>query len=209
MTPESAQAYSELFDEAFADSKFGGFVSRHSVDEIEGMKGMLIDNDGETGVLVKDHGDGRIEATALFNTSDEKGAGLRTLKRAVDELGVNYVECFGDALPTLYAKLGFEVTDQFPFDREQAPPGWDYDAHGEPDYFLMGLPAELTTGGAVRYSGGMSDDHSIDITDEEIEQLREDARSAMSPEEWAATGENVFIGGLVAAGVLPPSTPLA
>lgn len=169
---------------------------------------MIIDNDGKTGVLVKDHGDGRIEATALFNTSDEKGAGLNVLKRAVDEAGVNYVECFGDTLPKLYSKLGFEVTDQFPFDAEQAPSDWDYEAFGEPDYYLMSLPTGMATSGAMRYAEGMPDAETPIITDPEIDQLRSEAQASMSPEEWETTGRNVFTASLVAAGLLPPSTPL-
>jgi hypothetical protein len=34
----------------------------------------ILRNDGKTGVLIHDHGDGRVEATALFNVGT-KGAG--------------------------------------------------------------------------------------------------------------------------------------
>ena len=140
-TPEAFRAG---FDQAFGPGNpRDAYVTHYSLDEMRSMTPLLA-NDGKTGVLVHDHGDGRIEATALFNTSDVRGAGLDMLRDAIANHGVNYVECFGSvkpgpSLPELYKSVGFEVTGRFPFDESQAPPSWDYAANGRPDYFTMSL----------------------------------------------------------------------
>jgi len=133
----SLGSFKESFDKAFAGSPFSAFVNHYSLEEMksEGMK-PLLSADGKTGLLIHDHGDGRIEATALFNNG-ESGAGLQLLKNAIDNHGVNYVECFGPALPVMYGKLGFEVESQNSFDPQYAPTDWNYDKFGTPDYYTM------------------------------------------------------------------------
>ncbi len=42
----------------------------------------------------------------------------------------------GGFLPNLYNRYGFRVVARVPFNREYAPPGWDFDAAGEPDVVL-------------------------------------------------------------------------
>ena len=133
----SLSSFKESFDKAFAGSPFSAFVNHYSLEEMksEGMK-PLLSADGKTGLLIHDHGDGRIEATALFNNG-ESGAGLQLLKNAIDNHGVNYVECFGPALPVMYGKLGFEVESKNSFDPQYAPTDWNYDKFGTPDYYTM------------------------------------------------------------------------
>ncbi|MES1975737.1 MAG: zeta toxin family protein [Pseudomonadota bacterium] len=120
---------------------FTNHVSHYSATEMR-AQGMvpLTANGGKTGVLVHDHGDGRIEATALYNVSDVPGAGRAILKDAIDNHGVNYVECYGPVLPELYKTLGFQVSERFPFDPSQAAPTWDYAQFDHPDYVTMRLP---------------------------------------------------------------------
>jgi hypothetical protein len=79
----------------------------------------------------------KIEATALFNVSGVRGAGLMLLKDAVDNYGVNYLECFGPVLNEKYAALGFKDVAVYPFDRAKAPKGWNYERDGTPDYHIM------------------------------------------------------------------------
>ena len=133
----SLSSFKESFDKAFKGSPFSAFVNHYSLEEMksEGMK-PLLSADGKTGLLIHDHGDGRIEATALFNNG-ESGAGLQLLKNAIDNHGVNYVECFGPALPVMYGKLGFEVESQNSFDPQYAPTDWNYEKFGTPDYYTM------------------------------------------------------------------------
>jgi len=42
----------------------------------------------------------------------------------------------GGFLPNLYNRYGFRVVARVPFNREYAPPGWDYESAGEPDVVL-------------------------------------------------------------------------
>lgn len=135
----SPDDFHSAFEAAFRDNKYSGHVTHHSVDDLGTMTALLMTEDGKAGVAVQDHGDGRIEATALFNQGGPPGAGIALLRQAIAEHGVNYVEAFGPYLPKLYETLGFEVVERFPFDREQAPPDWRYNLYGEPDYFTMRL----------------------------------------------------------------------
>lgn len=49
------------------------------------------------------------------------------------------LDCFdiGGFLPTLYGKYGFSPTARLKFNREYAPPGWDYETAGDPDVVYM------------------------------------------------------------------------
>jgi hypothetical protein len=132
------------FHAAFAEavpvgSRYSAYVSRYSVAEMKGMTPLLA-NDGKTGLLIRNHGDGRIEATALFNVSGVRGAGEALLRDAVLQHRVNYVECFGPRLNTIYQRLGFRDTAVHAFDPAQAPAGWNYALDGTPDYHIMRLP---------------------------------------------------------------------
>jgi len=40
----------------------------------------------------------------------------------------------------MYASLGFVPITRDKFVDEYAPPGWDYEMHGRPDYVTMALP---------------------------------------------------------------------
>lgn len=132
--------FHRLFERAFTDNSYSAHVTHHSPEELDNMAALLIAEDGKAGVAIKDHGDGRIEATALFNQGGSKAAGVRLLRESIEEHGVNYLEAFGPFLPKLYGTLGFETVAQYEFDSEQAPPGWNYDRFDEPDYFVMRLP---------------------------------------------------------------------
>jgi len=137
---QSLVSFKNSFDQCFQNSPYSAFVNHYTLSEMkkEGMK-PLLSADGKTGLLIHDHGDGRIEATALFNNG-ESGAGLKLLKDAIDNHGVNYVECFGPALPLMYGKLGFQVESKSAFDPQYAPDNWNYEKFGTPDYYTMRIP---------------------------------------------------------------------
>ena len=136
--PASPGRYKAAFERAFpAGSKYSAFVTHYTTEELSHMT-LLLANDGQTGQAIHDHGDGRIEATALFNT-DGKGEGIALLNRAIMEDGVNYLECYAPYLPQAYAKLGFAETGRYPFDPKQAAADWNYQDFGTPDYVTMAL----------------------------------------------------------------------
>ena len=132
----SPKEFKAAFDAAFKDHPLTSFVSHYSEAELAGMKTLLA-NDGKTGIAVHDHGDGRVEGTALFNNGGPKGAGIELLKHAIDHAGVNYLECYGEQLRQAYEKAGFAVTSSSPFNREYAAPDWNYEKHGTPNYYTL------------------------------------------------------------------------
>lgn len=136
MREVSPAKFKAAFTEAFKDSEFSSFVSHYSEEELSRMT-CVLSKDGKTGVAIKDHGDGRVEATALFNRSETKGAGVAALVHAVAKRGANYVECYSGQLDKMYAKLGFVEQTRDPFNREYASPSWNYEKHGTPDYVTM------------------------------------------------------------------------
>ena len=136
LQPTDATTFLTAFHAAFAKSPFRHHVTIYTPKEAVAMSTFLTP-DHKAGLAVHDHGDGRIEGTALFNASGRKGVASALLAQAVKSHGVNYLECFGPFLNRLYESLGFVETDHFPFDPSQAPPGWDYATFNHPDYHLM------------------------------------------------------------------------
>jgi 8-oxo-dGTP pyrophosphatase MutT (NUDIX family)/GNAT superfamily N-acetyltransferase len=134
----SPEEFHRNFSAIMADSPFAHHVTNHTPEEIhsEGMRA-LTTNGGDTGVLVHDHGDGRIEATGLYNRSKVKGAGVDLLRHTMAHHGVNYVEAYGPKLPQLYRKAGFQTTEKYRFDREQAHPDWNFRQFDSPSYHIM------------------------------------------------------------------------
>lgn len=128
--------FKKAFATAFAGSDLSNHVTHYTKQQLRGMK-LFMSADGKAGVAVHDHGDGRVEATALFNSGGKKGSGLTLLAHVIEHAGVNYVECYGPRLNKLYESLGFKVTDKFPFDPTQAAKTWDYEKHDHPDYHCM------------------------------------------------------------------------
>lgn len=140
-SPSDGEEFSKNFEDAFANNPYTAFVNHYTPEEIqdENMK-PLTANDGKTGLLIHDHGDGRIEATALYNVSGIPGAGRALLQDSVANHGVNYVECFGDGLKTLYQTVGFQVDTTSSFDPQFAPENWNYEKFGTPNYYTMKTP---------------------------------------------------------------------
>lgn len=136
------QAFYGHFEAAMANHRYAAFVSHYTPAEMAAKRMRPITaNNGQTGILIYDHGNGDVEGTALYNTSDVDGAGLAMLSDAVKSHGVNYLECYGEALRHLYERLGFEVVSKSPFDDKLAASNWDYERNGRPDYFVLRHPS--------------------------------------------------------------------
>lgn len=134
----SPKEFHTAFEAAFKDNPYTAFVSHYTEDQLKDMK-CYLSKDGKAGVAVHDHGDGRVEGTALFSRSETKGAGVAMLAHAVLQGGVNYVECYGPHLDAVYSGLGFKEQTRDPFNKEYAAPNWDYKRFGTPDYVTMKL----------------------------------------------------------------------
>ena len=124
------ETYLALFDDVMANNARAPYVSRFDSNDYTYLVS------GQTGLVVINHGEGRIEGGGLFNDGPS-GAGLALLDFAITYYGVNYVECFAP-LNSLYARLGFVVRTQDPFNWEYAPSNW-HPSLRTPDYFTMTL----------------------------------------------------------------------
>lgn len=125
------------FSEAMKDNPFRAFVTHYTPEELSNMKALVTVAGGKAGIAVKDHGDGRIEGTALFNNGGPPFVGTELLRHAIKEHGVNYVECFGEDLRHKYESLGFKVATTDSFSDEHAPKDWDHARHGRPKYYTL------------------------------------------------------------------------
>ena len=192
----SPKEFSKGFDRAFKGSPYAAFVNHYSPAEIKDQHMVpVMAAGGKAGLLVHDHGDGRIEATALFNTSKAPGVGLGLLQEAVDVHHVNYVEAFGPVLPKLYGKLGFKDAEVYPFDPAEAPAGWDSKRFDTPDYHTMGLPAHAPVMPAQMAAAGQWEVDPGEAAGE---------AEAENPQWWAEYGEEAQTAALVALGIIGP-----
>jgi hypothetical protein len=128
-------AFKKAFDHVMYGHPYSAFVSHYSLDELAGMRALYLSGDSTAGIAVHDHGDGRIEGTALFSTGG--GLGQVALRHAIRHAGVNYLECFGEALRLLYQNNGFVVESESPFDERYAPPAWNYERFKRPNYYTL------------------------------------------------------------------------
>lgn len=125
--------------ESNVPEEYRAFVNQYTPAELAKMKKIYLTNGGKTGLLVKDHGDGRVEMTGLFNGSDVRGGIRPLIEKSIAQDGVNYAECFGDDLRKKYESYGFKVQESYPFDKDQAPKDWDYKKFDHPNYYILGM----------------------------------------------------------------------
>ena len=188
----SPEEFAAAFGRAFRGSPYAAFVNHYTPAQIRaGKMTPLLSHGGKAGVLVHDHGDGRIEATALFNDSGQRGAGIGLLRTAIAEHGVNYAECFGPALPRLYGTLGFADDQVYPFDPAQSPPGWDRARFDSPEYHTM------------RLAGAKQMARAEDSGLPDLAGIRAEAE-ADDPGWWQQYGEQAWAAALACAGVTSP-----
>lgn len=194
----SAEEFSAAFTRAFKGSPYAAFVNHYTPAEIKAEHMTpLLSADGKTGLLIHPHGDGRIEPTALFNTSTTKGAGVAMLREAVDKHGANYVEAYGPVLPRLYATLGFKDDQVYPFDTSMAAKNWDYARFDNPDYHTM----RLTRQADLAPAAAAGDDGLPDLA--AIAAAAEQA----DPAWWAKHGEQALAAARAVFGIDPPAGP--
>jgi len=135
VTDATPRAFKEAFDLAMYGNPYSAFVSHYSLEELDGMRALYLSSDGSAGIAAHDHGDGRIEGTALFSAGG--GMGQVLLRHAIRRAGVNYLECFGEGLRILYEHNGFNVESESPFDERYAPRDWNYARFGRPTYYTL------------------------------------------------------------------------
>jgi hypothetical protein len=133
------QRYEDAIEHEMRGHPREGFLTFYPANKIQSERMIpILENDGQTGVLVWNHGDGRIEMAGGFNNSSVPGAGMDLLRRTRDQYHVNFIECF-EPLDKKYAKeLGFHEISRDEWNDEYAPAAWDYDKMGRPSVVYMG-----------------------------------------------------------------------
>jgi predicted ABC-type ATPase len=117
--------------------EFGASVHVYEAAEYEGMR-LFTAPDGMSGFALK--GD---DIVSLFKYPGNmtKGVAGASLKLATEQ-GGRRLDAFDTALPSLYARSGFEPVARLKWNEDYAPPGWDKATYkefngGEPDVVFM------------------------------------------------------------------------
>jgi hypothetical protein len=117
-----------------------GFLTPYSPEELAARDAKLfLSHGGDVGGALYRNAPGDIEIGSLFNAGGPKGSGTAMLN-ALKNKGGNYLEAF-DSLKPVYERAGFNETSRSPWNPEFAPPDWNYEKYGTPDYLRMDLQA--------------------------------------------------------------------
>jgi hypothetical protein len=132
------QEFSDTIELEMRGHEREGYLTFYPASKIQSESMIpILENGGKTGVLIWNHGEGQIEAAALFNAPDgPQGAGIALLKRVIADYGVNYVEAF-EPLNKIYESLGFHTESKDAWDEQYAPKGWPYEKFGTPSVHYM------------------------------------------------------------------------
>lgn len=159
-----------------------GFLSHLSASDLSAHR-LLTAHQGRVGVALSPQGD----IQNLFNNGGPKGAGVDALAEAIDQ-GGRTLDCYDGYLPKLYTQLGMVETGRMAFNREFAPPGWDYARLGQPDVVFMawkGWPQDDKQGSIERAkakSGGLPLVRSARLYNgAQWDRAKLDARRAANP----------------------------
>lgn len=131
------------FYEGFAEAregKYGAFLSDFTEEDFAADNVRVFTAfDGKVGAALTDHGDGRIEAGSLYALpGSPPAAGRDMLRFLIHEHEANWLNNFDGPLTEFYVAEGFEVETRDPWNEEYAPPDWNYDEFGTPDFVTMG-----------------------------------------------------------------------
>ena len=120
----------------------GASVTVYSPEEYADMQ-LYTTPDGLAGYALK--GDDIVSVFKHPN-APYRGWGEYAAMQGVSQ-GGRRLDAFDTVLPDIYSRAGFRATGRVPFNREYAPPGWDYDNLGEPDVVAMVYDPTGTPGG--------------------------------------------------------------
>ena len=129
------QVSPQEFLAAQSQSTRAGYFTPHTPDELQGQT-LLMTKDGKAGVAVNPNTG---YAGGLFNNGAPKGTGGALFEEAKIR-GARTGDCFGNGLANFYKAHGFKETGRYPFDPALAPPKWNYERDGKPDFITLELP---------------------------------------------------------------------
>lgn len=132
------------FIRARDESSRGGYLSPLSEADLKGAA-LYLSKDGKVGGALQPDGD----MGNLFNNGGPKGAATEVLIGMLAD-GGKTADCFDGYLPTLYANFGLREVGRMKFNREFAPPNWNYERDGEPDVVFLARTEDAGTADAIR-----------------------------------------------------------
>ncbi len=138
LAPERAEDFRNAIAAARDANPNGASVQVKDVAEYAVAR-LFLSKDGTAGFAIQDGN----ELVSVFKhpASPHKRAAMLMLDLAIQE-GARRLDAFDTELPKIYGAAGFRAVARIKFNREYAPPGWDY-AHfaaynnGEPDPVFM------------------------------------------------------------------------
>jgi hypothetical protein len=152
--PSDGQSGSGLtYDKTVSPEKFiaardasdrSGFLSPLAPEDLKDSK-LFLTEDGKIGGALSPDGD----MGNLFNNGGPKGKAAEVLLDMI-AAGGTHADCFDGYLPQLYANFGLTETGRMTFNREFAPPNWDYKTYGTPDVVFLGLKKDAGTPDEIR-----------------------------------------------------------
>lgn len=133
----------ETFHDAIAAAKAKLGAKAASVDvkvvnEYKEMKVLILSEDKQTGLAIKNDGD----IVSVFNANTELAGGIYPVLRAAIENGGNKLDCFDTFLPIVYSRVKFRAVARNNWVEMYKPEGWDKEFfstfnNGEPDVVFM------------------------------------------------------------------------
>jgi proteasome lid subunit RPN8/RPN11 len=109
-----------------------GYLSPLGPDDLAGYR-LFLSEDGTVGFSIDPNGD----IQNVFNNGGPKRIGGAEAMREAIRAGGRTLDCFDGFLVRLYTQWGFVQVGRMRFNRELAPPGWNFERDGEPDVVFM------------------------------------------------------------------------
>ena len=142
----SGTVHPQTFINARDKSTKSAFLSHITPDDIKDHN-IILSKDHTVGALVSPTGD----IQNVFNNGGPKGAATEVMIEAIAR-GGKTLDCYRGFLPGYYSTFGFSEVGHMKFNREYAPPDWNYDKYGEPDVVFMALTQKREPDNARQYN---------------------------------------------------------
>lgn len=185
---EFKESKPEDFIAARNKSKRPQFLSPLEPGDIQKHK-LYMNEEGTAGAAVSPEGD----IQNVFNNGGGKGAGQRALAHAIRN-GGTHLDAYDPFLPRLYRQFGFKETGRMKFNRDYAPPNWNFEEDDDPDIAFMahqGYPEGGEAAAIERATGPqehwLPNEHSTQREDD-WDQAKERSRASVHQGPGEAPG---------------------
>jgi GNAT superfamily N-acetyltransferase len=138
MKPAEPEAFVKARDRSTRQQ----FLSAHPASELADHT-LFTNEEGTVGISVDPKGD----IQNVFNNGGPKGGASKAMVAAI-AAGGRTLDCYDGFLPAYYSQFGFAEDQRMKFNRDFAPPGWDFAKAGTPDIVFMSWRGYMGDGGA-------------------------------------------------------------